>query len=46
MERWVTKNILMSGLVFTQVHLIHPGAGIAPWNYSQYEFSEDAGVYM
>lgn len=23
--------------------LMHPGAGIAPWNYSQYEFSIDAG---
>lgn len=24
--------------------LMHPGAGIAPWNYSQYVFNDDAGV--
>ena len=29
--------------VYSNCHiLIHPGAGIAPWNYSQYEFSDDA----
>ena len=30
--------------LYSKCHiLMHPGAGIAPWNYSQYEFNVDGG---